>query len=117
MVKAMSVSDSASAKKLYTQVRESSLYDQKLKMYKVNTSLEALPMDIGRARAFTPGGSKRIHLASYGTTVFWRYCAQEFTRIFLMILKPPWIPFLDPKIYGPQAHANSSFLVSSVHPG
>ena len=117
MVKAMSVSDSASAKKLYTQVRESSLYDQKLKMYKVNTSLEALPMDIGRARAFTPGwlenGSIWLHMEyKYLLEILRAGLYEEFFNDF----KTALIPFLDPKIYGRSTMENSSFLVSSVHP-
>ncbi len=32
-----------------------SLFDGKLEMYRLNASLEALPHEIGRARAFTPG--------------------------------------------------------------
>lgn len=40
---------------LYIKVRQSSLFDKKLSMYRLNSSLENMPHEIGRARAFTPG--------------------------------------------------------------
>ena len=40
---------------LYQQIKASPLFDQELKMYKVNASLADQPHDIGRARAFVPG--------------------------------------------------------------
>ena len=54
-VRALKVTSTEQAKILYEQVKSSPLFDQKLKMYKVNASLEHQPHDIGRARAFTPG--------------------------------------------------------------
>jgi len=42
-------------KKIPALVKKSPLYDTKLKMYKVNAALDKAPVEIGRAKAFTPG--------------------------------------------------------------
>jgi hypothetical protein len=117
MVKVMSLSGSSSAKLLYKQVKESSLYDQKLKMYKVNSPLAELPKDIGRARAFTPGW---LENESIWLHMEYKYLL-EILRAglyeeFFGDLKTALIPFLDPKVYGRSTLENSSFLVSSAHP-
>ena len=117
IVRAMRVSSKSSAKRLYKQVRESFLYDRKLKMYKVNASLETLPKDVGRARAFTPGWLENesiwLHMEyKYLLEVLHAGLYQDFFEDFKVAL----IPFMDPKVYGRSILENSSFLVSSVHP-
>lgn len=42
-------------KDIYYKVKSSFLCDDKLKMYKVNASLEDTSIEIGRAKVFTPG--------------------------------------------------------------
>ena len=42
-------------KKIYQLVKKSELYDKKLKMYKVNAPFNGVPIEIGRAKVFTPG--------------------------------------------------------------
>ena len=42
-----------------TRVKASGIYDKALKMYKTSESLEALSMEYGRIRAFTPGWLER----------------------------------------------------------
>jgi hypothetical protein len=110
-------SDSVLAKRLYQQVRESPLYDRKLKMYKVNAALESLPKDVGRARAFTPGWLENesiwLHMEyKYLLGVLRAGLYEEFFED----IKAALIPFLDPTIYGRSILENSSFLVSSAHP-
>jgi hypothetical protein len=117
MVKMMSLTGGTSAKLLYKKVKESSLYDQKLKMYKVNASLSALPKDVGRARAFTPGWLENesiwLHMEyKYLLELLRAGLYEEFFEDF----KTALIPFLDPKVYGRSTLENSSFLVSSAHP-
>jgi hypothetical protein len=51
--------DVASARDLHARIKVSDLFDRKLKMYKVNASLEDLPHGMGRARAFAPGWRTR----------------------------------------------------------
>jgi hypothetical protein len=117
MVKAMSLAGSSPSKLLYKQVKESSLYDQKLKMYKVNAPLAGLPKDVGRARAFTPGWLENesiwLHMEyKYLLEVLRAGLYKEFFEDF----KTALIPFLDPNVYGRSTLENSSFLVSSAHP-
>jgi len=116
-VRAMKGSGADSAKHLYQQVKESQLFDLKLKMYKVNAPLTDSPNDIGRARAFTPGWLENesiwLHMEyKYLFEVLRAGLYKEFFQDF----KNALIPFLDPNRYGRSILENSSFLVSSVHP-
>jgi hypothetical protein len=117
MVRAMRVMESASAAQLYTQVKASPLYDQELKMYKINASLEGQQKDIGRVRAFTPGWLENesiwLHMEyKYLLEVLKAGLYDQFFEDFRTAL----IPFLDPNVYGRSPTENSSFLVSSAHP-
>ena len=117
MVRAMRGMDSVSAENLYEQVKASSLYDQKLKMYKLNESLEEMPKDIGRVRAFPPGW---LENESIWLHMEYKYLLEILQaglfRPFFEDFKNTLIPFLDPKKYGRSILENSSFLVSSAHP-
>jgi hypothetical protein len=117
MVRAMHGLDTGLSRQLYQQIRNSPLYDRKLKMYKVNAALDSLPKDIGRARAFTPGWLENesiwLHMEyKYLLEVLRAGLYEEFFEDF----KAALIPFLDPAIYGRSILENSSFLVSSAHP-
>jgi len=116
-VRALKVTPPENTRTLYRQVKESALFDRKLKMYKVNASLENQPHDIGRARAFSPGWLENesiwLHMEyKYLLEVLKAGLYDEFFEDFQNTI----IPFLDPKIYGRSPTENSSFLVSSAHP-
>jgi len=117
MVRAMTLAEADSTEHLYEQVKASSLYDRKLKMYKINASLDGLPKDIGRARAFTPGW---LENESIWLHMEYKYLLEVLRaglyEHFFEDLKNTLIPFLDPKVYGRSPLENSSFLVSSAHP-
>jgi hypothetical protein len=117
MVRAMSVMDNVSAKQLYEQVKASSLFDRKLRMYKINASLEGMPKDVGRARAFTPGW---LENESIWLHMEYKYLLEVLRaglfEDFFEDCKTTLIPFLDPNVYGRSNLENSSFLVSSAHP-
>jgi len=109
--------DVASARRLYTRIRESALFDRDLAMYRLNASLTALPHEIGRARAFTPGWLENesvwLHMEyKYLLEVLKAGLDEEFLEDFKRAL----IPFQDPQRYGRSPLENSSFLVSSAHP-
>jgi hypothetical protein len=109
--------DAASARRLYSRIKESDLYDRKLKMYKVSASLAGQSHEIGRARAFTPGWLENesiwLHMEyKYLLEVLKAGLYEEFYEDFRRTL----IPFLDPRVYGRSPLENSSFLVSSAHP-
>ena len=105
------------SQELYEYVRASALFDRKLKMYKVNASLEDQPHEIGRARAFTPGWLENesiwLHMEyKYLLEVLKAGLYEEFYEDYRDAL----IPFLDPDRYGRNPLENSSFIVSSAHP-
>lgn len=104
-------------KAMYEKVKSSALYDQSLKMYKVNASLEKASYEIGRARAFTPGWLENesiwLHMEyKYLLELLRAGLYEEFFKDF----KTQCIPFLDPIVYGRSPLENSSFIVSSANP-
>jgi len=109
--------DVKSARQLYRRVKNSLLYDCKLKMYKVNASLENQPFEIGRARAFPPGW---LENESIWLHMEYKYLLETLkARLyneFFSDLQNILVPFLDPQVYGRSILENSSFLVSSAHP-
>lgn len=105
------------ARALHTRVRSSDLFDRVLNMYKVNASLEGQPLDIGRARAFTPGWLENesiwLHMEyKYLLALLKAGLVEEFYDDFRHVL----IPFQDPAVYGRSPLENSSFIASSAHP-
>lgn len=104
-------------RKLYRQIKESELYDRKLKMYRVNASLDQASFEVGRCRAFTPGwlenGSIWLHMEyKYLLELLRGGLFKEFFEDW----KNAAIPFLDPEVYGRSSLENSSFLASSLNP-
>ncbi|MDD5382255.1 MAG: hypothetical protein PHH60_01180 [Candidatus Margulisbacteria bacterium] len=104
-------------KKVYKLVKDSPLYDQKLKMYKVNAPLEDTPIEIGRSRIFTPGWLENesiwLHMEyKYMLELLKAGLYKEFFADFKDVL----IPFMDPKVYKRSILENSSLIVSSAHP-
>ncbi|MCX7695439.1 MAG: cellobiose phosphorylase [Caloramator sp.] len=101
---------------VYNKVRESDLFDRKLKMYKVNASLDNETIEIGRARAFTPGWLENesiwLHMEyKYMLEILKSGLYKEFYNDFKNVL----IPFMDPSIYGRSPLENSSFIASSAN--
>ncbi|MFH1355096.1 MAG: cellobiose phosphorylase, partial [Candidatus Omnitrophota bacterium] len=105
------------AGKLYRAVKRSSLYDKKLKMYKVTSSLKEMPEEIGRCQIFTPGWLENesiwLHMEyKYLLEILKKGLYKEFFFEFKKLL----IPFQDPQRYGRSILENSSFIVSSAFP-
>ncbi|SHN53248.1 cellobiose phosphorylase [Fervidobacterium gondwanense] len=104
-------------KSIYSKVKSSGLYDRKLKMYKVNASLENQSIEIGRAKAFTPGWLENesiwVHMEyKYMLELLRSGLYDEFFEDFKNVI----IAFLDPAIYGRSPLENSSFIASSANP-
>ncbi|MFO8145141.1 MAG: hypothetical protein R6T89_05385 [Candidatus Syntrophosphaera sp.] len=102
---------------LAERVRESGLFDPKLMMYKVNESLAEQPMEIGRARTFSPGWFENesiwLHMEyKYMLELLRNGLYEEFYRDF----KHVFVPFFKPETYGRSTLENSSFIVSSANP-
>ena len=98
-------------------VKASPLYDKALKMYKVNAPLKDSPIEIGRAKIFTPGWLENesvwLHMEyKYMLELLKAGMYKEFFSDFKNVL----VPFMDPKKYKRSILENSSFIVSSANP-
>jgi hypothetical protein len=98
-------------------VRESELFDRKLKMYKVTAPLAQMPEEIGRCRVFTPGWLENesiwLHMEyKYLLELLKQGLYEEFFSDFRKVL----IPFQKAEVYGRSILENSYFLVSSAFP-
>ncbi len=102
---------------LYNEVRSGDLFDGKLKMYKVNASLESASYEVGRAKAFTPGW---LENESIWLHMEYKYLLELLRsglyREYFEDFKNAAIPFLNEETYGRSTMENSSFIVSSVNP-
>ena len=109
--------DQEHALQVATHIRKSGLFDEKLKMYKVNESLTDQPMEIGRARTFSPGWFEN---ESIWLHMEYKYMLELLRNglydAFFKDFRNVFIPFLDPEVYGRSILENSSFLVSSANP-
>lgn len=102
---------------LYKKVKRSDLYDEKLKMYKVNASLANASFEIGRAKAFTPGWLENesvwLHMEyKYLLELLKSGLYREYLEDFVNAA----IPFQNPEVYGRSIYENSSFIASSKNP-
>ncbi|MFA4906495.1 MAG: cellobiose phosphorylase [Candidatus Margulisiibacteriota bacterium] len=102
---------------IYKTVKNSPLYDKKLKMYRVNASLKEAPLEIGRAKIFTPGWLENesiwLHMEyKYLLELLKAGMKDEFFSEFKNLL----VPFMSPKKYKRSIFENSSFIASSAHP-
>ncbi|CAH0117927.1 hypothetical protein PAE9249_00392 [Paenibacillus sp. CECT 9249] len=102
---------------LYRNIKETELYDRKLKMYKVNASLANEPHEIGRARAFTPGWLENESVFMH---MEYKYLLELLKgglyEAFFEEMKNAMPPFLDAETYGRNPLENSSFIASSANP-
>jgi len=107
----------STALKLVQSIKDSALYDKKLSMYKVNAPLASQPMEIGRARVFSPGWFEN---ESIWLHMEYKYCLEllrnELYDEFFQDFKKVFVPFFDPNVYGRSILENSSFIVSSANP-
>jgi len=111
------IKDKKQLARLHQSIKKSALFDKKLKMYKVTSSLDSMPEEIGRCRVFTPGWLENesiwLHMEyKYILELLKGGLIEEFYAEFKNVL----IPFQDPRRYGRSILENSSFLVSSVFP-
>jgi hypothetical protein len=114
---AMRVIGQKEAKSLYNAIRNSKLFDKKLKMYKINEPLNSMPLEIGRSTVFTPGW---LENESVWLHMEYKYLLELLKRglyeEFFSDLKNCLIAFQDPSRYGRSIFENSSFLASSAYP-
>jgi hypothetical protein len=104
-------------KEIYITLKNSDIYDKKLKMYKTSESLEKVTFEIGRARTFTSGWLEResifMHMEfKYILELIKEGLYEEFYEDIKNVLPP----FMDSKVYGRSILENSSFIASSANP-
>lgn len=104
-------------RELHRRLKQSPLYDKRLKMYKINAPLAGESLNIGRARAFTPGW---LENESIWLHMEYKYLLellkQGLTEEFYREVKTTLVPFLPFEQYGRSLYENSSFITSSAHP-
>lgn len=98
-------------------VRESPLYDRKLKMYRLNANLGQTSYEIGRIHAFPRGWLENesiwLHMEyKYLLSLLQAGLYEEFFEDFVNAA----IPFLSPDMYKRSTLEGSSFLLSSANP-
>jgi len=109
--------DQKQAQQLVKHIRESTIYDQPLNLYKTSESLDGLSMEFGRIRAFTPGWLER-------ESDFLHMSYKFFLGLFKSGLYDQYYQdihhgmtcFMDPSIYGRSPLENSSFIATSNNP-
>lgn len=109
--------DTEKARKLYNAIKKTGLYDESLKMYKVNDNIMNETKEIGRQNVFPRGWLENeavfLHMEyKYLLELLRSGLYEEFFECF----KTALIPFQDPKVYGRSILENSSFMASTVHP-
>ena len=102
--------------RIHSNVKHSPLYDKKLGMYKVNASLEKMPIEIGRTKVFAAGWLENesiwLHMQyKYLLELLKTGLLKEFFEEF----KTAAIPFQDPARYKRSILENSSFIVSGAN--
>ncbi|GAA0287206.1 hypothetical protein GGQ92_000864 [Gracilibacillus halotolerans] len=105
------------ARSIYEKVKQSDLYDKKLGMYKTSVSIKEEPIELGRAKFFTPGWLENesifLHMAyKYLLELLKSGLYDEFFEE----IKTGLVVFHDPAVYGRSILENSSFIVSSANP-
>ncbi|MBM7094844.1 hypothetical protein JSY36_03660 [Bacillus sp. H-16] len=118
VVKKMKLTDSREdAAQLYQNVRQSPIFDEKLKMYKTSMSIAEEPIELGRAKSFTPGW---LENESVFLHMEYKYLLATLQAglydDFFADMKTALVPFLDPAVYGRSPLENSSFIASSANP-
>lgn len=105
------------ARKLYSAVKQSALFDEPLQMYKLNEPLEKCGHDIGRVRTFSRGW--------YENESIWLHMNHKYLiellrsglyDQFYADAETMLVPFMDPVVYGRSILENSSFIASSACP-
>jgi hypothetical protein len=117
-VHALRSSDAAAqAQALYGAVRQSSLFDAKLGMYRVNVPLDAESFEIGRSRVFSPGWLENESIFLHMHYKFMLETLRSgLAHEFYADLQRGLVAFHSPEVYGRSPLENSSFIASSRFP-
>ncbi|HPP87459.1 MAG TPA: hypothetical protein PLM75_06330, partial [bacterium] len=102
---------------VYKAVRNSAMFDKKLKMYKVCESLENAPFEIGRVKAW---GAGWIENESVYTHMEYKYILETLKsglyEQFYKDIQTMLTPYIPTEMYARSPFENVSFIVSSAFP-
>ena len=112
-----SVDDKLKAQKMAVAVRQSDIFDEKLKMFKVNANLKNTRIDVGRIQIFTRGWLENESIWSHMEHKYLLELLRcGLTEEYYSHMKNCLVPFMNPEVYGRSIFENVSFMVSSAHP-
>lgn len=113
---ARSETSADTVKSIHQNVQKSDLFDKKLKMYKVNASLNSESYEIGRNKVFPSGW---LENESVWLHMEYKYILElakhGLYEDFYQTVNDVLVFNLDPKVYGRSILENSSFVVSSAY--
>ncbi|MCM8787694.1 MAG: hypothetical protein NC935_06555, partial [Candidatus Omnitrophica bacterium] len=103
-------------KKIYEALKNSALFDRKLRMYRLNASLKDESLEIGRSKIFPAGWLENesiwLHMEyKYLLELLKKGLYDKFYEDFFNCA----VCFFNPQTYGRSILENSSFIVSSAH--
>lgn len=109
--------DITKARHLYQTIKQTELYDAKMKFYQTSVSLDAYSNEIGRIRAFTKGWLERESNFLHMTYKYLLGLIKSglYTEFFDEITTN-LVCFMNPEIYGRSPLENSSFIATSTNP-
>lgn len=109
--------DMTKARQLYQTIKQTELYDAKMKFYQTSVSLDAYSNEIGRIRAFTKGWLERESNFLHMTYKYLLGLIKSglYTEFFDEITTN-LVCFMNPEIYGRSPLENSSFIATSTNP-
>mmetsp|Transcript_739 Transcript_739/g.1564 ORF Transcript_739/g.1564 Transcript_739/m.1564 type:complete len:927 (-) Transcript_739:373-3153(-) len=102
---------------VYTAVKNSTLHDNKLDMYKVSESLKGQPFEVGRMMAFDSGWLENESVWMHMSYKFYLELLRAglYEEYFDEIRKGV-VCFMDPELFGRSPLEAASFIVSSAFP-
>ncbi|MCX7820350.1 MAG: hypothetical protein N2258_01590 [Brevinematales bacterium] len=109
--------DISKSRQIALNVKQSDIFDKKLRMYKLSASTKDMPLELGRMQSFTPGWLENESVFSH---MEYKYLLELIKNglcdIFYEDIKTCLVPFFKPEIYGRSIFENVSFIVTSSNP-
>lgn len=102
---------------MHYKIKDTDLYDKKLKTYRTSVDLDAQSLEMGRIRAFTKGWLERESCFLHMTYKYlWGLLSAGLYEEFFEELRTNLVANLDPNRYGRSILENSSFIATSCNP-
>jgi hypothetical protein len=102
---------------IYTNVKQSELYDSQLQMFKISGSLKKMGQEIGRMVAFSPGWLENESVWLHMSYKFYLELLRgKLYDAFYLEISTGVVAFMDSKRFGRSPLEAASFIVSSAFP-